>query len=125
MNDAERGLGHQGPLMGLRFRNLRHHVITELVESQASDSTIMALAGHVSRKMLEHYSHIRQDAKREAVNILSRKAPHKHGSVSYGTNRGTKPVSVTSAPAYVVDSLVELSGIEPLTSSLRTRRSPS
>ena len=26
---------------------------------------------------------------------------------------------------HVVDSLVELSGIEPLTSSLRTRRSPS
>jgi len=25
----------------------------------------------------------------------------------------------------VIDSLVELSGIEPLTSSLRTRRSPS
>jgi hypothetical protein len=25
----------------------------------------------------------------------------------------------------IVDSLVELSGIEPLTSSLRTRRSPS
>jgi hypothetical protein len=26
---------------------------------------------------------------------------------------------------YVIDSLVELSGIEPLTSSLRTRRSPN
>jgi len=32
------------------------HSITELAESQASDSTIMALAGHVIRKMLEHYS---------------------------------------------------------------------
>ncbi len=27
----------------------------------------MAIAGHVSREMLEHYSHIRQEAKRKAV----------------------------------------------------------
>jgi hypothetical protein len=27
----------------------------------------MATAGHVSREMLEHYSHIRQQAKRKAV----------------------------------------------------------
>lgn len=64
-------------LDGLRFHDLRQHAITELAESQASDSTIMALADHVSRRMLEHYSHIRQDAKREAVNILSAKVPKK------------------------------------------------
>jgi integrase len=117
--------GIKSPLAGLRFHDLRHHAITELAESQTSDSTIMALAGHVSRKMFEHYSHVRQDAKREAVNVLSRKAPQGHGSASYGTNHGTKPASGDSVPAYVIDSLVELSGIEPLTSSLRTRRSPS
>jgi integrase len=50
----------KSPLAGLRFHDLRHHAITELAESQASDSTVMALSGHVSRKMLEHYSHIRQ-----------------------------------------------------------------
>ncbi len=117
--------GIKSPLAGLRFHDLRHHAITELAESQTSDITIMSISGHVSRKMLEHYSHIRQDAKRDAVNILSRKAPQRHSSESYGTNHGTKPVSVDSVPLYVIDSLVELSGIEPLTSSLRTRRSPS
>jgi len=31
---------------------------------------VMAIAGHVSRKMLEHYSHIRVDAKGRAVAAL-------------------------------------------------------
>ena len=31
----------------------------------------MALAGHVSKRMLEHYSHIRMEAKREAVQLLT------------------------------------------------------
>jgi hypothetical protein len=30
----------------------------------------MAIAGHVSREMLEHYSHVRMQAKREAVAAL-------------------------------------------------------
>jgi integrase len=52
------------PTAGLRFHDLRHHAITELAEGQASEQTIRSIAGHVSQKMLEHYSHIRMDAKR-------------------------------------------------------------
>jgi hypothetical protein len=33
----------------------------------------MALAGHVSRAMMERYSHIRMEAKRRAVDTLSGK----------------------------------------------------
>jgi hypothetical protein len=33
--------------------------------------TIMAIAGHVSRKMLEHYSRIRTDAKRAALDAIA------------------------------------------------------
>jgi integrase len=54
-----------------RFHDLRHTFISRLAESQASDSTVMALAGHVSRAMMERYSHIRMEAKRKAVDILS------------------------------------------------------
>jgi len=36
----------RSPLHGLRFHDLRHHSITELAESQTSDQTIMAIAGH-------------------------------------------------------------------------------
>jgi Phage integrase family len=54
-----------------RFHDLRHTFISRLAESQASDLTVMALAGHVSRAMMERYSHIRMEAKRKAVDTLS------------------------------------------------------
>jgi integrase len=54
-----------------RFHDLRVTCITKLAESQASDMTIMAIAGHVSRKMLEHYSRIRTDAKRAALDAIA------------------------------------------------------
>jgi integrase len=53
-----------------RFHDLRVTCITKLAESQTSDMTIMAIAGHVSRKMLEHYSRIRTDAKRAALDAI-------------------------------------------------------
>jgi integrase len=58
------------PFKGLRFHNLRHQAITELAENGASDATIEALAGHMSRQMLEHYSHVRMVAKRQALESL-------------------------------------------------------
>jgi integrase len=54
----------------LRFHDLRHTCITKLAESQASEQTLMAIAGHVSRRMIEHYSHIRMAAKRSAVDAI-------------------------------------------------------
>ena len=59
------------PLRGLRFHDLRHQAITELAESGAPDATLMALAGHLSREMMEHYSHVRMAAKRDALEKLS------------------------------------------------------
>jgi hypothetical protein len=61
----------KSPTAGLRFHDLRHHAITELAESQASDRTIMSIAGHVSQRMLAHYSHVRIDAKRKALDALA------------------------------------------------------
>jgi len=31
----------------------------------------MAISGHVSRKMIEHYSHIRMEAKRSALDAIA------------------------------------------------------
>jgi len=56
---------------GLRFHDLRHQAITELAEQGASEATLMALAGHLSRAMMEHYSHVRMAAKRVAVDGLA------------------------------------------------------
>ena len=83
---AWRTLTKKAGLPGFRFHDLRHCSITSLAESGASDSTIMAIAGHVSRKMLERYSHVRMEAKRKAVEVLSKGT----GMMGYDTNRDTK-----------------------------------
>ena len=110
---------------GLRFHDLRHHAITELAESQASDSTVMSIAGHVSAKMLAHYSHVRLEAKRTALDALSSGRLSGVDAGGYVTNRVTKQGEAETVPPEVIDSMVELVGIEPTTSSLRTMRSPS
>ena len=72
---AWRNLTREAGLKGLRFHDLRHHGITKLAEAGVPDQTLMAIAGHVSREMLEHYSHIRQQAKREAVEAIDSYRP--------------------------------------------------
>ena len=101
--------GVESPTARLRFHDLRHHAVTELAESQASDQTIMAIAGHVSPKMLAHYSHVRMDAKRKALDGLG---ATKKG---YGTNHDTNV-----QPAI---KMVGPNGLEPSTSSVSGRRS--
>jgi integrase len=56
-----------------RWHDNRHTLITELAESGAGDQTIMDIAGHVSKQMLKHYSHIRMEAKRTALESIVRK----------------------------------------------------
>jgi len=68
---AWRSLTAAAGLEGLRFHDMRHQCITELAEKGHADQTIMAIAGHLSRRMLEHYSHIRLDAKRKALDSLA------------------------------------------------------
>lgn len=47
--------------------DLRHTSITRYAEAGTPIAVIMALAGHISRRMLEHYTHISEQAKRKAV----------------------------------------------------------
>ncbi len=54
------------PFNGFRFHDLRHQAITELAEAGTDDATLMARAGHMSRRMMEHYSHVRMERKRRA-----------------------------------------------------------
>ena len=58
-----------------RIHDLRHTVATKMAEAGVPESTMLALLGHMSRSMLERYSHIRMAAKREAVEALSTVAP--------------------------------------------------
>ena len=66
-----------------RIHDLRHTVATKLAEAGTPESTMLSLLGHMSRAMLEHYSHVRLAAKRVAVEAL--------------TTRVTVPVSEPTA----------------------------
>ena len=62
---------------GVRYRphDMRHTFISRLAENPTvSEQTIKALAGHVSRQMLERYSHIRSQAKQAAIQALDANA---------------------------------------------------
>jgi integrase len=50
-----------------RLHDLRHTFATRLAENGVSELTMLSLMGHMSRAMLERYSHIRMAAKRDAV----------------------------------------------------------
>jgi integrase len=94
---AWRSLRKAAGIATLRFHDLRHHAITELAESQASDATIMAIAGHVSRQMLEHYSHVRLDLKRKAVDGLATRRRNSESSpTGYDTNYDTRQLPARS-----------------------------
>ena len=63
------------PIRGLRFHDLRHHCITKLAEAGVPEQSLMAIAGHVNKAMLEHYSPIRMQAKKDAVQALDALKP--------------------------------------------------
>ena len=97
----------KSPTHGLRFHDLRHHAITELAESQTSDQTIMSIAGHVSPKMLAHYSHVRMDAKRKALDALSGGGSRD----SYGTKSDTKPPDGSMPDSQAIEKVGGRQGI--------------
>ena len=107
---------------GLRFHDLRHHAITELAESQASDQTIMAIAGHVSQEMLQHYSHVRLEAKRRAVEVLSGESHEAGGYVTkHDTAEREKVKREESQSLSQTKEMVGERGFEPPTPWSRTR----
>lgn len=91
---AWRTLTKKAGLPGFRFHDLRHCAITQLAESGASDSTILAIAGHVSRRMLERYSHVRMEAKRKALEPLATSTK----TAGYDTNSDTNTQLVNTHP---------------------------
>jgi integrase len=54
-----------------RMHDLRHTFATGLAENGVPESTMLSLMGHMSRAMLERYSHIRMAAKVNAVSGIS------------------------------------------------------
>jgi hypothetical protein len=103
---AWRALRDGAGLHGLRFHDLRHTVITELAEMGVADHVLESISGHLSRRMLEHYSQIRIDAKRQALDALdaARRGESEpiggsdwksHSAGASGDRRGPRRVHVT------------------------------
>jgi integrase len=57
-------------LSGFRFHDLRHTFITQMVERGVPLGLIQAMVGHISARMLRHYTHISSGAARKAVEAL-------------------------------------------------------
>ncbi len=66
-------LRDEAGLRGLRFHDLRHTVVTRLLEAGEPDHVVESITGHLSRRMLEHYSHIRLSAKKAALDRLGKR----------------------------------------------------
>jgi hypothetical protein len=83
----------------------------------------MAIAGHVSRQMLEHYSHIRLDLKRKALEGLATRRANLEGKpTDYDTNDDTmEPTRAIESKLGYRKELVGERGFEPPTPWSRTR----
>ncbi len=53
-----------------RLHDLPHSFCTKLAEAGVPESTMLAIMGHMSRAMLERYSHIRAQARRDAIDAI-------------------------------------------------------
>lgn len=69
----------------LRPGDLRHQIITKLLEDGQPEEVVRAIAGHVSREMMEYYSHTRTARKFEALKSISPKK--KPASISTDSTR--------------------------------------
>lgn len=54
-----------------RLHDLRHTFCTKLAEEGVPESTMLDMMGHVSAGMLRRYSHIRAQARRDAISAIS------------------------------------------------------
>ena len=104
---AWRTLTKQAGLPGLRFHDMRHQAVTELLERGVPEQTVMEIAGHVDPRMLKRYSHVRLETKRKALEVLSRRpsqpvsgAPEQGG---YDTKNDTNPPSKGAASLQLLE----------------------
>ena len=94
---AWRTLTKRAGLQGLRFHDTRHQAVTEMLEGGAPEEVVMEIAGHVDRRMLKRYSHVRLESKRKAVEVLSRR-PSRHVR-DVGKEGGYDTKNVTNQPS--------------------------
>ena len=88
-----------------RWHDNRHTLITDLAESGAGDETIRDIAGHVSKQMLKHYSHIRMEAKRKALEAIVTKPNLKATANEVSVSRDSPSPLVNDAASEISPSV--------------------
>ena len=78
-----------------------------------------SISGHLSRRMLEHHSHIRIDAKRQALDALDESRRDAHNSDSTSGDAADKAGDSTGTPESGVDVPLLVALSESLTSQSR------
>lgn len=90
-------------LCGLKWATpttFRHQAITKLLERGAPDETVRAIAGQVSEKAMRYYSHIRIEAKNEALRRLEN---HPRGKTARQSDSGTSMLMALKGAARRLD----------------------
>ena len=102
----------------LPFRSMCSSVVPpgpQVLTNTPLESAAQSKEGHVSQRMLEHYSHVRMDAKRKALDALSRGAD--------GTKRVTNGLKGCCQVLKLLKTLAGTTGLEPATSCVTGMRS--
>ena len=78
-----------------RLHDLRHSFCPKLAEAGVPEQTMLDMMGHVSAAMLRRYSHIRAQARRDAISALER-------GVSFGVPKESPKVAEGPEPTLSV-----------------------
>ena len=89
------------------LHTLRHTALSRMLDQGYDDYTVMAISGHSSTRMLARYAHPTETRKVEALDSF------------------TLVTNWSQGQCVSEKKLVDRMGLEPTTSALRTRRSPS
>ena len=116
----DRAVARAGLGKDVTLHTLRHTALSRMIAAGFDDYTVMEISGHSSTRMLARYTHPT--------------AARKHGALeSFGADLLGQEMGSTTEPSPDTDpklqkilrDWVDGRGIEPLTSALRTQRSPS
>jgi hypothetical protein len=77
------------------MHDLRHTYVTRLIEGGASDAVVRELVGHVDKQVIQRYTHIRRQAKKEAIQraFAPKAKPHVKESPKVNPISGADEVS--------------------------------
>ncbi len=110
-------------LEDVQFHDLRHTFASRLVQQGLPLYEVMHMTGHKSLAMVQRYSHLAPEYQERAIIALNR---YGHNLDTLGSDETQSEIPKEQNPLDFQGVLmVEPRGIEPLTSSLRTTRSPN